>query len=109
MQCGYEFVTTDEVRVNNRRIGDDSANDGNQDMGTRISVHGGEDDRGNSERLYLMKIKEAWWKKDREAQLASTKATVATLKRGMMGAEREAPGDASHRYVKNAKNIFSKL
>lgn len=105
MRVGYEFVTQDEAQLSNRSIGSDTTLDGNNDLGTRVSVHGGESERGGSERLYLMKIKKEWWNKDRQAQADAQKAIVATLSRGMVGAEKDTPNNAAKRYTRN--NIFT--
>lgn len=105
LRVGYEFVSEEEVQLNNRLVGSDTKLDGNNDMGTRVSVHGGEAERGGSERLYLMKIKKEWWSKDRQAQAEAQKAIVATLSRGMVGAEKETANNANKRYTRN--NIFT--
>ena len=108
LRVGYEFVTPEEAQTNSRSLGSDTTLDGNNDLGSRVSIHGGTDERGSSQRLYLMKIKQDWFEKDRQAQAAVSEAIVATLKRGMVGADKDVPGDASKRYVRGVENIFTK-
>ena len=108
LRVGYEFVTDEEVQVNNRRVADDSTLDGNQNLGSRVSLYGDTNDRGHAVNLYLMKIKQEWYDKDRKAQEAASEAIVATLKRGMVGAENEKAGDAKLRYTRNAENMFNR-
>lgn len=107
-KVGYEFVTEQEAQLNSRSIGSDSKLDGNSDLGSRVCVHGGADERGASQKLYLMKIKKEWYEKDRKVQEAASESIVATLLRGGIGADKDAAGDTSKRYVKVAKNMFSK-
>lgn len=107
-RVGYEFVSEDEVQLNSRSLGSDTTLDGNTDLGTRVCVHGGTDERGGSVKLYLMKIKIEWFEKDRQAQAAASEAIVATLKRGMVGADKDAAGDTSKRYTRSAENMFTK-
>ena len=69
LQAGYEFVDRGEVKLNNRDLlGSSSVEDGNSDLGTRVSIvaSGELDKAGQPARLILMKIKEEWWKKDQE-------------------------------------------
>ena len=105
LRVGYEFVSQDEAQLGNRLIGSDTTLDGNNDLGSRVSVHGGENERGGSERLYLMKIRREWWNKDRKQQAEAQKAIVATLSRGMVGAEKDSSNTAAKRYTRN--NIFT--
>ena len=107
-RVGYEFVSEEEVQLSNRSIGSDTTLDGNNDLGTRVCVHGGTDERGGSVKLYLMKIKREWYEKDRQVQAAASEAIVATLKRGMVGAEKDTPGDSTKRYTRNAENMFTR-
>lgn len=107
-KVGYEFVSEDEAHLSSRSIGSDATLDGNNDLGTRVCVHGGTDERGGSQKLYLMKIKKEWYDKDRQVQAAASEAIVATLKRGMVGAEKDAAGDTSKRYTRGAENMFTR-
>lgn len=72
LEAGYEFVTGDEVIVNEKRLGSDTAEDGNTDLGTRVSVSAGGDPGSDGQplRMYLMKIKEQYWKQDQAALTA---------------------------------------
>lgn len=107
-RVGYEFVSDEEVQLNNRRVGDDATLDGNHDLGSRVSMFGSVGERGESINLYLMKIKQEWYDKDRKVQEAASEAIVATLKRGMIGAERDSASDANKRYTKGAENLFTR-
>lgn len=106
--AGYEFVDPSEVRINNFGFADDLIKDGNTDMGTRVSVHGGVAENGGSERLYLMKIKQAWYDKDMALREQASDKVVASLKQGLTGSERDKLVDAAQRYAKNTDNLFTK-
>ena len=107
-RVGYEFVTDEEMQLSNRQLGSDQTLDGNQNLGSRISLYGDTDAQGNPLNLYLMKIRQEWYDKDRKVQEASSEAIVATLKRGMIGAENDTAADASKRYTKGAENLFTR-
>jgi hypothetical protein len=62
-QAGYEFVNEPNVAM-------DSQISGNSDLGTNVSVIGGEGSDGKPERLILMKIKEEWFEEDQKALVA---------------------------------------
>jgi len=106
--AGYQFVGIDEVRLNNFGLASDLENSGNTDLGTRVSVHGSENERGGSERLYLMKIKKEWYDKDMALREQAADKVVRTLRDGMTGAEKDALKDATQRYVRNTDNLFTK-
>lgn len=104
-QASYEFVDRDEVKVNNRELGSSVLTDGNTDMGTRVStVAGGRDvnARGEATRLYLMKIKEEWWREDQEAKLgpgSRLDGVRKALLSGMLGREGQRGEDNAQVYV----------
>jgi hypothetical protein len=105
---GYEFVDMLEVQLNQRTLGSDTAQDGNTDMGTRVSVVAGDElDRQNQPmRLYLMKIKEEWWLEDQralEAEGSRLDNVRKSLLGGMIGAEKESGEDRSLRYVDKSR------
>lgn len=97
---GYEFVEKDEVALNTFGVADDPEDAEGSDLGSRISVFGGND----GSRLYLMKIKLEYWNEDRKAE-SDRQEKVAELLRGDKGIA--APGgDNSQRYSRNNRNIF---
>ena len=106
--AGYQFVGMEEVRLNNFGLASDLEQTGNTDLGTRVSVHGGEGERGGAERLYLMKIKTEWYDKDMALREQAADKVVRTLRDGLTGAEKDAQKDAAQRYVKNTDNLFTK-
>lgn len=106
MQAGYEFVNRDEVQLNNMGLASDMTVDGNTDLGTRISIHGGVTDNGSSERMYLMKIKKEWYNKDMDLREQSADRIVQTLKTGSIGADHAR--DPAQRYAKGVENLFTR-
>lgn len=106
MAAGYEFVAQDEVVINNFGLAADVADSGNTDMGSRVSVHGGTDEKGGSERLYLMKIKQEWYDKDMKLREEASETIVDSLKAGMTGAR--SSEDVAKRYARGTENLFVK-
>jgi hypothetical protein len=104
LQGGYEFVSPEEVQLNNFGFANDMMADGNTDLGSRISVHGGTSDTGGAERLYLMKIRQEWYDKDMALREQATDRVVSALRAGDVGAEK-AP---ANRYAKNTDNLFTR-
>jgi len=103
-EAGYEFVDPNEVHVNEKRLGADTAEDGNTDMGTRISVSAGGDmgQDGQPVRLYLMKTRQEWWEKDQAALTAPgsrLEGVRQSLASGMLGAEKQSSEDKAQVYV----------
>lgn len=103
---GYEFVTPEEVKIRNFGFASDLLQTGNTDLGSRVSVHGGTDERGAAERLYLMKIRNDWYARDMALREEKADNTVAALRAGRIGAERDS--NANRRYVKDTENLFTK-
>lgn len=67
LDAGYDFVSRDEVLLNQSNEAGSSTQSGNTDLGSRVSVIGDKiGERGVPERLVLMKIREEWWREDRE-------------------------------------------
>lgn len=113
LQAGYEYVSQDEVALNNLDLGGESAAAGNTDMGSRVSVISGEEiGRDNQPvQLILMKLREELWKEDVEATLDRSEQVAAALRGGQVGAGqagREGPSDIATRYVKQAANLFTR-
>jgi len=104
--AGYQFVDREEVRVRNFGFAEDLLNSGNTDLGSRVSVHGGTDERGGAERLYLMKIKQEWYDKDMALREETSDKIVASLRAGKIGSERDS--NVNRRYVKDTDNLFTK-
>lgn len=103
-EAGYEFVDGSEVIVNEKRLGSDSAADGNTDMGTRVSVSAGGDlgQDGQPVRMYLMKIRQEWWEKDQKALTAPgsrLEGVRQALAHGQVGAQEQNAEDRAQVYV----------
>lgn len=112
LRAGYQFVSHEEVQIQNFDLGGDAKVDGNTDMGTRVtrlaSSYGdgqiGKD--GQPARLILMKQPEELHRKhqklleDRNGTIADT--LTASFRAGLPGGQ-AAPGetseDVAHRYV----------
>lgn len=101
LQAFYEFVMNDEVPVNQRNPGMDSTVSGNTDLGAQISIAGGMDKEGRPERLHLMKLKEEYWREDRQAIDERNAGIMGQIFRGekILGTERDKPEDQGTRYV----------
>lgn len=106
--AGWQFVEPGEVKINNFSLAGDFLKDGNTDLGSRVSLHGGVNEQGASERLYLMKCKKEWYDKDMAAREARNDAVAAALRGGNVGSEKENRDDANKRYSKVTTNLFTK-
>jgi hypothetical protein len=105
---GYEFVEDREVKVNNVGLGNESAKSGNTDLGSRVSVIAGDEigRDGQPIRLILMKIKQEWYEEDQATVEARNESVAASLRGGLIGAEKDARGDTQHRYVDKARTTI---
>lgn len=104
VQAGYEFVESDELAVANRGVANDREESGNTSLGSRISVIGSVDERGDPERLNLMKIREEWYQEDQKTLADRNENIAKTLRSGMIGAEQD---DAPNvRYLKSGGSLF---
>lgn len=65
--AGYEFVTRDEISLNQHGVGSDRGLSGNTDMGSNVSIVAGVAEGGGVERAVLMKLKQEWHKEDQDA------------------------------------------
>ncbi len=106
LQAGYEFVTQDEVQLNDTALGGDGLKSGSTDMGSKVSrVCGGGDiaPDGQPNRLYLMKIKQEWWIEDQKQVQKRNAAIAEALTAGTTGVgdsrTRENSTDARQRYL----------
>ena len=106
-RAGFDYVTPDEIQLNNVTLGGDARKDGNTDLGSRVSVVEGSevDGGGQAVRLYLMKQKMEHFKEDqaiiqdRNDQIAD--ALTANFKQGTIGGrdQGETAEDSKQRYV----------
>lgn len=117
LRAGYEFVTSEEVNLNNFDLGGDAKTDGNTDMGTRVTVlassygDGSIGRDGQPARLILMKQREELYRKhqkhleNRNDGIAD--ALTSSFKQGTVGgrAEGETSEDMGKRYVGNRGKI----
>lgn len=105
LAAGYEFVTKEEVAVNNFSVAGDRGDVGGSDLGSRVTiVAGGEGANGQAARQVLMKLKNEFREQDLRAKEARSEKLVEALRAGKLTPEREGP---EHRYV-NHGNIFTK-
>ena len=98
--AGYEFVLRAEVEMNSFGLGSSTAADASTDLGSRVSIVSGSDEKGQPEELILMKIPLAWHEED-QALLAKRNDSVAdALTGGSVGqAEAADRGEQGLRYV----------
>lgn len=105
LAAGYEFVTKDEVAINNFGVANDRGELGGSDLGSRVTIlAGGEGGNGQAARQVLMKLKQEFRDMDLKAKEARSEKLVEALRAGRLTPEREGP---EHRYV-NHGNIFTK-
>lgn len=105
LRAGYAFVEQDEVNLNRVELGSGENSDGHTDLGSRVSMVGGTSEDGSPQRLYLMKIPQAFWEADQKI-LGDQQEKIAGQLRGDQGFPM-AGGDNSNRYTKKeGKNIF---
>lgn len=110
LKAGYEFVDPDEVNIANFGLADDASKSGNSDMGSRVSVGSGTDEKGGEARLYLMKIKEEWWQEDQKRLESRNEQIAATIRGGSL--DGGPGGDNTHNYIpeanrKSVANLFT--
>lgn len=99
LDAGYEFVNASETKVPSVSLGASSAQSGNTDMGSRVSILAGKEtgEDGQPLRLYLMKIKQEWYNKDQVALEAGSEDIAASICGGGIGSEKEV--DGGNRYL----------
>lgn len=110
-QGGYEFVDSFEVQVNSVGLGNESTQSGNTDMGSRVSIVGGTevDPSGQPVRLILMKIKQEWREQDMKLVEDRNDSVANALMGGVLGAEKDGPGDTAQRYVDAKKTVIPEM
>jgi len=108
---GYEYVDAIETQINNVGLGGDTTASGNTDMGSRVSIVSGTEigRDGQPVRLILMKIKQEWYEEDQKLVEARNDQVAKALTGGMLGAEKDRPGDAQHRYVDKSRTKLPDL
>lgn len=101
INAGYDFVSHDEVHLNQTNEANSADISGNTDLGSRISVIGDRmGEYGRPERLVLMKIPEEWWREDRALLDNENASIIQSIFGGqILGTERG--GDHSQSYVRN--------
>lgn len=104
--AGYEFVQDHEVALNAFGMGSETADSGNQDMGSNVSIVAADRPGADGQlvRLILMKIKQELHNEDvRLYEENVTDKIAASLYGGRIGQEHEKGDDAVHRYVDKAR------
>jgi len=102
LNAGYTFVDPKEVHLNNVSLGGDSAESGNTDLGSRVSVVGGGIEEGSNQatRMYLMKIPMELRNQDLESMEQRSENIVRALNAGTIGKEGAEDGrEVNNRYV----------
>lgn len=103
LKAGYEFVESDEVSTTNFDLAGNLSDNGSTDLGSRLSVVGGTDEKGAPERLYLMKLKNEYREEDVEANIRRNEKLAQAINAGAATGERP-----EHSYIKDAPNIFTR-
>ena len=110
-RAGYLMVKTDELSLVQLNVATPGHMSGNMDMGTNISALGNKpssENGGHAQMLYLMKIREEWFRADQQKIAQRNASVMSSIFRGEKivdtNAEGEAlgsqdPGDKSLRYV----------
>lgn len=100
IQGGYEFVGANEVILNQVNQANPSDSSGNTDLGSRVSIVGDPiGERGVPERLVLMKIREEFWREDRQILDSENARVIQSIFGGEIIAADAGLGDHSHSYV----------
>lgn len=103
---GYEYVRPEEVELNAVSLGGDSAVSANTDMGSRVSIISGSDERGQPEDLVLMKIKQEWYEEDQKLLETRNDAVASALTGGLAGGEAADAGETGRRYVDKSRTAL---
>ena len=105
LAAGYEYVERGELEINSTGLANSYEDDGNTDLGTRVSRASGSDDTEGGNRLYLMKIRQEFWDEDQLAVNARHEQIAGQL-RGDKGFA-EGGGDNTNRYSRGEnRNMF---
>lgn len=108
---GYEFVDERDIKINNVSLGAESTKSGNTDMGSQVSVVSGSEvgRDGQPMRMILMKIKQEWYEEDQKLVEGRNAQVADALTGGMLGSEKDAPGDSRQRYVDKSRTALPDL
>jgi len=102
----YQFVSPDDVGLNNTDLGGSASTTGNTDLGSLVSVVAGDDldNSGQPSRLYLMECRQELFEESQRLLAERNEAIATALRGGMLGAGSgetgERPEDVSQRYIK---------
>lgn len=97
---GYEFVLPEEVEMNPIGLGASTAASSNASLGSHVSVISGQNERGDTEELILMKIKQEWYEEDQKLLEQRNDSVAAALTGGVAGQnEAQDRGEQGFRYV----------
>lgn len=107
IEAGYEFVTPDEVHVNQVGLATDKDKSGNQSLGNQVEVSGGNDADGKSAAMVLMKTRI----ENREEDQAITDGKNAQILDAIFNqqqvvqdqAQPQSAEDKRQNYIKTAK------
>lgn len=101
LDAGYEFVEQTEVRLSEVNQANPADSSGSTDLGSRVSIIGDAiGQRGVPERLVLMKIREEFWREDRQILDNENAKVIQSIFGGkILAAE---TGDHSQSYVNTA-------
>lgn len=109
LQAGYQFVERGEVELNHEGLANDYEQDGNSDLGTRVSrAAGGEEEGSQGVRLYLMKIRNELYDEDQRAIDEKHEAIAAQMRgdKGFTSTETD-PRELAKRYSRGeSRNLF---
>lgn len=103
LKAGYQFVDEDEVDTSNFDLAGDAASSGSTDLGSRLSVYAGADEKGDAQRFYLMKLPNHFREEDVEANINRSEQLANALKGGIINGQKP---EAS--YIKDAPTIFDR-
>lgn len=104
-QAGYRFVDPDDVDgfIANMDIAGDTEKGGSTDLGSRISVVGGESfGDGQAGRMYLMECPNEYYEFSKKALAERNEGVASALRAGLVGGAGpgETQSDMNHRYRK---------
>lgn len=105
INAGYEFVKSDEIKLNQLNPANSADESGNTDLGTNVTILGNKaNEQGKPEQLVLMKIREEWWKEDRQGLEDRNASIIETIfgKQGVLGSDKMSGEDKGLTYVKTA-------
>jgi hypothetical protein len=108
LQAWYTFVDEKEIPLNQRGIGTDTQISGSNDLGSNVSITHGVDEKGNPDRLVLMKIQLEYWLEDQKTIAERNASTLETIFRGekILTESGERADDQNARYVDPDRTSF---